>query len=279
MYYPHFTRYAVITYPKMRLYTRIQHVKLLMMPRATFRFYAGLNDLLPPDQRQDAFTLQFNGRVTIKHLVESLGVPHTEIDLIIVNGNSVDFSYLVQNEDRISVYPIFVSIDIGTIGRLRPQPLRETRFVLDTHLGQLATYLRLIGFDCLYQNNYEDADLAEISSEQRRIMLTRDRGLLKRNLVRHGYCIRENDPRLQLLEVIRRFDLHDAIHPFQRCLKCNGWLESVDKEDIVDRLQYNTSRYFDEFRICVSCDQVYWKGSHFERMQRFLDDVLNMELE
>jgi uncharacterized protein with PIN domain len=250
-----------------------------MMHRATFRFYAELNDLLPLDRRQAAFTLQFNGRVTVKHLVESLGVPHSEIDLIIVNGNSVDFAYLVQNGDWISVYPVFESIDIGTIGRLRPQPLRQTRFILDTHLGQLATYLRLVGFDCLYRNNYEDAELAEISSEQQRILLTRDRGLLKRNLVTHGYCIRENDPRLQLLEVIRRFDLRDAIHPFQRCLRCNGRLESVDKEDIVDRLKHNTSLYFDEFHICASCDQVYWKGSHYERMRRFLDDVLNSEPE
>jgi uncharacterized protein with PIN domain len=250
-----------------------------MMHRATFRFYAELNDLLPLDRRQAAFTLQFNGRVTVKHLVESLGVPHSEIDLIIVNGNSVDFAYLVRNGDWISVYPVFESIDIGTIGRLRPQPLRQTRFILDTHLGQLATYLRLVGFDCLYRNNYEDAELAEISSEQQRILLTRDRGLLKRNLVTHGYCIRENDPRLQLLEVIRRFDLRDAIHPFQRCLRCNGRLESVDKEDIVDRLKHNTSLYFDEFHICASCDQVYWKGSHYERMRRFLDDVLNSEPE
>ena len=263
----------------MRLYTSVQHAKLFKMHRAAFRFYAELNDFLPPDRRQVAFSLPFNGKVSVKHLVESLGVPHSEIDLILVNGNSVDFTYLVENDDTISVYPVFESIDIGTVGRLRPQPLRETRFVLDTHLGQLATYLRLLGFDCLYQNNYEDAELAEISSEQRRILLTKDRGLLKRNLVTHGYCIREIDPRLQLLEVIRRFDLRDSAHPFQRCLRCNGWLESVDKEDVVDRLEYNTSHYYDEFRICVSCDQIYWKGSHFERMQSFLDDILNVEPE
>jgi uncharacterized protein with PIN domain len=249
------------------------------MPKATFRFYAELNDLLPPERRQVAFSLQFNGRVTVKHLVESLGVPHSEIDLILVNGHSVDFSAIVQDGDWISVYPVFESIDIGEIGRLRPQPLRETRFVLDTHLGQLATYLRLLGFDCLYQNDYEDAELAEISSLQRRILLTRDRGLLKRNLVTHGYYVRETDPRLQLLEVIRRFDLHDVVRPFHRCLKCNGRLESVAKEAIVDRLEHDTSLHFDEFHICVSCEQIYWKGSHYEHMRRFLDDVLELEPE
>ncbi len=228
-----------------------------------------------PERRQVAFSIQFNGRVTVKHLVESLGVPHSEIDLILANGDPVDFSYIVNNADFVSVYPMFESIDIGAVGRLRPNPLRITRFVLDTHLGQLATYLRLLGFDTLYRNDFEDPELAEISSSQRRILLTKDRGLLKRSLVTHGYCIREIDPQLQILEVIRRFDLREDIHPFRRCLKCNGMLENVDKEEIIDRLEHDTSRYFDEFRICQDCDQIYWKGSHYERMQRFLNELLN----
>jgi hypothetical protein len=249
------------------------------MHRATFRFYAGLNDLLPPDRRQIAFVLPFDGRVTIKHLVESLGVPHTEVDLIIVNGDPVSFNHIVQNEDRISVYPVFTSIDINPIGRLQPLPLRQTRFVLDTHLGQLARYLRMLGFDCLYQNNYEDDELAEISGKQQRILLSRDRGLLKRNLVTHGYCIKDIDPRLQTLEVIRRFDLREIIHPFQRCLKCNGRLISVDKEDIVDRLNDDTRRFYDEFQICESCNQIYWKGSHYEHMEHFLEEILSSDPE
>jgi uncharacterized protein with PIN domain/sulfur carrier protein ThiS len=247
------------------------------MNSADFRFYAELNDFLLSERRQVAFRIQFNDRVTVKHLVESLGVPHSEIDLILVNGDSVDFAHIVSNGDSVSVYPVFESIDIGAVGRLRPNPLRKTRFVLDTHLGQLATYLRLLGFDTLYRNDFEDPELAKISSGQRRILLTKDRGLLKRSLVTHGYCVREIDPKLQILEVIRRFDLREDIHPFRRCLKCNGMLESVEKEEIIDRLENDTSRYFDEFRICQDCDQIYWKGSHYERMQRFLDDLLDFE--
>jgi uncharacterized protein with PIN domain/sulfur carrier protein ThiS len=207
------------------------------MNSADFRFYAELNDFLLPERRQVAFRIQFNDRVTVKHLVESLGVPHSEIDLILVNGDSVDFAHIVSNGDFVSVYPVFESIDIGAVGRLRPNPLRKTRFVLDTHLGQLATYLRLLGFDTLYRNDFEDPELAKISSGQRRILLTKDRGLLKRSLVTHGYCVREIDPKLQILEVIRRFDLREDIRPFRRCLKCNGMLESVEKEEIIDRLE------------------------------------------
>jgi len=245
------------------------------MNSATFRFYAQLNDFLPQERRQVAFVVNFDGRVSVKHLVESLGVPHSEIDLILANRDPVGFAYLAQDGDLISIYPVFESIDIGAVGRLQPIPHSNTRFVLDTHLGQLAAYLRLLGFDSLYQNDYDDEDLAKISSEQQRILLTKDRGLLKRTIVSHGYCIRESNPRLQLLEVIRRFDLRGDINPFHRCLKCNGLLKSVEKEVILDRLEHNTSRYFNEFRICASCDQIYWKGSHYDRMQRFLDEILN----
>ena len=213
--------------------------------------------------------------MTVKHLVESLGVPHIEIDLILVNGGSVDFSYIMRDGDMVSVYPVFEMIDISEIGRLRPSPLRDTRFVLDIHLGQLATYLRLLGFDTLYSNDFDDPELAAISSSQRRILLTKDRGLLKRNLVTHGCYIRDTDPKKQPLEVIRRFDLRRDIRPFNRCLKCNGLLKDVSKEGVNQRLKPDTIRYFDEFRICSQCDQIYWKGSHYDRMIRFLDETLD----
>lgn len=245
---------------------------------ANFRFYAELNDFLPPARRQRDFAHPVEGRVTVKHLIESLGVPHGEVDLILVDGRPVDFSYLVEDGDRISVYPMFESIDISAVGRLRPQPLRQTRFVLDTHLGQLATYLRLLGFDTLYRNDFGDPELARISSEERRILLTRDRGLLKRNLVSHGYYVRHTEPRQQLLEVVRRFDLKDNLHPFRRCLRCNALLEPVDKARILHRLEADTRRYYDEFRICSGCQQIYWKGSHYRRMRHFLNGILDLDV-
>jgi len=247
------------------------------MSEVNIRFYAELNDFLPLSNHQVSFDHEFHGRESVKHLIESLGVPHTEVDLILVNGRSVDFSYVVEAGDRISVYPVFESIDISPIGRLRPQPLRESKFVLDIHLGQLAGYLRLIGFDALYRNDYQDAILAQISLEERRILLTKDRGLLKRNSVTHGYCIRGIDPELQLKEVVRRFDLRGSMAPFSRCLGCNGLISPVDKETIEHRLEENTRRYFDDFSSCDACGQLYWKGSHYEGMERFLERTLGLE--
>src|SRR5262245_39978604 len=184
------------------------------------RFYAELNDFLTPMRRGKSFLHRLGERVSIKDMIGSLGVPHTEVDLILVDGTSVDFSYQVQDGNRISVYPVFESFDIGPVLRVRPHPLRQTRFVLDVHLGRLARYLRLMGFDSLYRNNLSDGELASLSSAESRMLLTRDRGLLKRKLVTHGYCVRDTQPKGQLVEVLRRFDLLKSIQPFERCVHC-----------------------------------------------------------
>lgn len=242
--------------------------------RAVFRFYAELNDFLPPEKQYRAFNHSFELPGSVKDMIEALGVPHPEVDLILANGQSVDFSYLVRDGDRIVVYPVFESLDISPLVRLRPEPLRTPRFVLDVHLGQLARYLRLLGFDTLYQNDYTDEELAEISGSEGRILLTRDRGLLKRSIVTHGYCLRTTDSRQQLLEVLRRFDLTGIVKPFQRCIRCNGLLHAVDKAVVVDHLPPKIRDDYDEFRRCQRCGQVYWKGSHFERMEQFVADVM-----
>lgn len=241
------------------------------MRQASFRFYAELNDLLPANLRQITFTRFFANPCSVKDIIESLGVPHTEIDLILVNGESVDFAYVVQDGDRISVYPVFESIDITPLVRVRPQPLREPRFVLDAHLGRLARYLRMLGFDTLYRNDYTDDELARISSVERRILLTRDPGLLKRSVVMHGYWIRASDPSRQAREVLDRFDLAGAIAPFARCLCCNAQLQPARKQDILDRLPPMTQMAYDEFRLCSTCGRVYWKGSHYRRMLQWIE--------
>lgn len=235
------------------------------------RFYAELNDFLPPEKRQATITHFFFGRPSVKDLVESLGVPHTEIDLILANGESVDFSYRVQEGDRISVYPVFESIDITSVLRVRPEPLREVRFVLDGHLGRLASYLRMLGFDALYSTSFDDERLAVISAEERRILLTRDRGLLKRSAVTHGYLVRSSHPREQVAEVMRRFDLAGAVRPFSRCMCCNGELKSVSKKEVADRLPDRVKECFHEFSCCRACGRVYWKGSHYDRMRAFIN--------
>jgi len=243
------------------------------MPRVALRFYEELNDFLPAALRKVDIPHTFDRRASVKDMIESLGVPHTEVDIILVNGRSVDFSYIVQDGDRISVYPVFESLDISPLLRLRPAPLRSPAFVLDSNLGRLARYLRLLGFDCLYQNDYDDDTVATIADSEQRIVLTRDRALLQRRIITRGYFIREVQPRLQVKEVLARFDLYSLISPFKRCIRCNGSLQAVDKQAIEDRLEPKTRQYIDSFMRCNGCGQIYWQGSHHARSLRLIEEL------
>jgi uncharacterized protein len=243
------------------------------MKQARVRFYGELTDFLPVGKRGIPVDYFFDVSGSVKDMIEALGVPHTEIDLILINGESVDFSRPVQDGDLVSVYPLFRTIDITPIVSVRPQELRRIRFVLDIHLGRLAAYLRLLGFDSLYRNDFVDEDLARISSAEERILLTRDRGLLKRAEITYGYCVRESEIRRQVLEVLRRFDLFDSIAPFRRCLRCNELLQPVPKESIRHKLPPRVERAYEDFHLCPACGRIYWKGSHYERMQIFIAEV------
>jgi len=244
-----------------------------MPHRVDVRFYAELNDVLPPDRRGQPITLEVAPGTTVKDLAESLGVPHTEIDVILVNGESVDFGHQVGQGDRVSVYPVFEALDVSPLVRLRPRPLREARFVLDVHLGRLARTLRLLGFDSLWRNDATDDELAAIAVDEKRILLTRDRGLLKRAKVTHGYLVRDTDRRRQIVEVLRRFDLFGAIAPFGRCLACNGELEPVPKAEVEQRLPPRTRQDYDEFWTCPDCGRIYWQGSHYDRLAALVKDI------
>jgi len=244
------------------------------MKRASFRFYAELNDFLPRGRRGVSFVHEFGGAPSVKDVIESLGVPHTEIDLILADGKSVDFSWAVRDGARVSVYPVFESIDITPLLRVRPAPLREVRFILDGHLGRLARYLRMLGFDAWWRRDARDEEIARVAAVENRIVLTRDRGLLKRAIVTHGYCVRESDPRRQLTEVVRRLDLVRSIAPFRRCLRCNALLESVRKEDVIAELPAAVRERHDAFRRCSSCGRVYWAGSHQRSMERLVSAVV-----
>lgn len=238
---------------------------------AHFRFYAELNDFLPPERRFTEFAYSFLDVAPVKDRIESFGVPHVEVDLILANGQSVDFGYRVQDGDRISVYPVFEAFDIAGLTRLRPEPLRDPRFVLDVHLGRLTAYLRMLGFDTLFQNQWADERLAEISQIEHRILLTRDVGLLKRGSVTHGYYVRATQPRQQLPEVVGRFDLGRLANPFSRCLRCNALLVRADKDQVRDQLPIQVALLHDEFLRCPDCARVYWKGGHFRRMRQLID--------
>ena len=236
------------------------------MPTACFRFHADLNDFLPVHQRETLFPYAFESHQSVKHLIESLGVPHTEVGQITSNGAQVDFGYRPREGDQVEVFPL--PLDEPGADDLAPEP----RFVLDNHLGKLAAYLRMLGFDALYNNHYQDEELAYIASQEGRILLTRDRRLLMRKAVTLGYCVRATTPDQQAREVLARFHLAGSITPFRRCLRCNGPLQPVAKEAVLDRLEPLTRQYYNEFHQCA-CGQVYWKGSHYERMNRLVKSL------
>jgi uncharacterized protein with PIN domain len=242
--------------------------------QARFRFYAQLNDFLPLELKEQTLTHNFYVSGSVKDAIEAIGVPHTEVDFIVANGIPVDFDYQVQDGDRVSVFPRFRSVDLGALARLRLPDLPEKRFVADGHLGRLAAYLRMLGFDTLYRSDYQDDELAHLSSSENRILLTRDRGLLKRNEITRGYFVRATHPVRQLAEVYCEFDLSPAIAPFRRCMHRNALLRSVEKKSIEHRLLPETAKYFEEFYACPDCNRIYWKGSHYRRLKRLIPQVV-----
>ncbi len=241
---------------------------------AVFRFYGPLNDFLPAERRQRDFRHEFRDRASIKDMIESLGVPHPEVEVILVDGEPVDFGHRVAAGERISAYPHLHAF--GRDVRLRagePAPV-PPRFVLDAHLRRLAVYLRLLGLDTRWWPGAEDADLASVAADEDRILLTRDLGLLKRSAVRHGRFVRARKPRKQLAEIVERYDLPDHARPFSRCVRCNGVVVDVAKQDVLHRLEENTKRFYDRFRHCPDCDRLFWRGSHYTRMRWIVEAVL-----
>lgn len=237
---------------------------------AWFRFYEELNDFLPPEHSKIRFAYSFMGNPAIKDAVEALGVPHSEIDLILVNGKSVNWQYQLQPHDEVAVYPTFESLDITDITHLRAAPLRQPKFILDVHLGKLARYLRLLGLDTWYENHYQDIEIICLAKQQHRIILTRDVGLLKNKQVTHGYWLRSEQPDQQLSEVIKRFDLYHVLKPFTRCLICNGHIIAVDKHKVDEQLPEHTRDYYKAFYQCEECRKIYWQGAHYERLQQIV---------
>jgi len=242
---------------------------------ASFRFYAELNDFLPPGLRRREIPYRFYGSPAVKDAIEALGVPHVEVDLILANGRSVGFDYRLQPGDRIAVYPVFESLDITPLVRLQGRPLRHPRFIADVHLGKLVRLLRLLGLDIVEFAGEEDAALVKAALKEGRIILTRDRDLLKRGAVTHGYWVRSTDPVEQAREVVRRFDLRSQARPFTRCVSCNGLLVWVKKEKVIDRIPPKTARWQDEYLICTDCGKLYWRGTHYPQIERTIMLILS----
>jgi uncharacterized protein with PIN domain len=239
------------------------------------RFYAELNDFLPPERRQRAFRYAFHGTPSVKDTIEAIGVPHTEVDVILVDDRSAGFDYLLQGGERIAVYPVFERYDVSPLTRLRPEPLRVTRFVADVHLGALARHLRLLGFDTTWERDLADEAIVGVARDEQRIILTRDRGILKNGRVTHAYWLRSTDPLRQLEEVVRAIDLGRDIDPYTRCMECNGELQSVERAAVARSVPLQVFLVYREFRQCRRCHRVYWKGSHVKRLDKIIERARN----
>jgi uncharacterized protein with PIN domain len=244
-------------------------------PTCEFRFYEELNDFLPEERRKRAFPIEVDRARSVKDAIESAGVPHPEVDLILVDGRSVDFAHLLRGGERVAVYPMFESLDISPLVRLRPLPLRDPRFVADGHLGKLARHLRMAGFDTLYGNDWDDDGIVRLAALQKRTILTRDKGMLRRGDVDRGYFVRATESEAQLAEILTRLQLENAVAPFTRCRECNTPLEDVPRDAVLDRLPEKVRALYDRFRRCPGCERIYWEGTHFERMKGVLARTSN----
>jgi uncharacterized protein len=236
------------------------------MVTATFRFYQELNDFLPRERRGRDIAAPCARAATTKHMIEALGVPHTEVELVLVNGESSTFDRLVGEGDRIAVYPKFEAFDITPLLRVRERPLRRLRFVADAHLGGLARLLRMAGFDTVYGNAIHDDEIEALAASEDRVVLTRDRELLKRRAITHGCYLHAKKPEAQLRELFDRLDLATSVRPFSLCLHCNAPLRPVAKERVADALPPKVRELHDQFNTCDACHRVFWKGSHWKRM-------------
>ena len=243
------------------------------MSTVTFRFYEELNDFLAPERRKRDFTSVCARSATTKHMIEALGVPHTEVELILVNGESTGFDRLLQHGDRVAVFPKFETLDISPLLCVRDRPLRVIRFVADTHLGGLARMLRMTGFDTLYENDFNDGEIELIAMREGRIVLTRDRELLKRRTITHGCYVRALKPAQQLREIFERLDLARNAKPFILCLQCNAPLRTIDKALVLERVPPTVLECQERFKTCDRCQRVFWEGSHWQRMRELVEEL------
>jgi uncharacterized protein with PIN domain len=233
-----------------------------------------LNEHLPPERRYVEFTEHIIDGSTLGEAIKKLGVPLQEVELLVIGKESVGLTYVLEEGDRVSVYPVFDSFDVGPITQVQNRPLRRLRFVLDVHLGKLAHLLRMLGFDALYQNDYAREELVRVARDDDRILLSKGRKIIEQCDLPAAYQVKSSDPREQLIEILRRFDLRRSVRPFRLCLHCNGVLIPIQKERIIGRLPPRVRNLNRAFTICPACDRIYWKGAHVVRMAEFIDRVL-----
>jgi len=255
---------------------------VIIIKTIKLRFYSYLNNFIKIDAHKNLellddrhYLYHYQGRQTIKDIIESIGVPHPEVVLILRNAEPADFSELVHPGDFFSIYPYLYNFKLPAEIKLVPEyPLEKPKFILDVHLGRLARYLRRFGFDTAYRNDYQDREIVDQAVKEKRIILSRDLGLLMRKRVRWAKFIWNDNPKKQLQEVFKRFALTQYYQGEEsRCVNCNSSLLDIDKEEIIERLEPKTKKYFDEFKYCPKCDKIYWRGSHFKKTENMLAEL------
>ena len=242
--------------------------------KVELRFYGPLGDFLPAELRGTSFIRSLPDTTTVKDAIESIGVPHPEVELLLVDGVSVRFDRQLREGERIAAYPPFARLEAERISLVRPPPLEEPRFIADVHLGKLARLLRLLGFDAAYGRELKDAEIERRALAEERIVLTRDLGLLKRGSIRRGYWVRSQDPARQIREVVARFALRDRVRPYRFCLKCNGPISPASPEEVAASLKRGTAGCYRELYRCIGCGQVYWRGAHFRGLERLIGEAM-----
>jgi uncharacterized protein with PIN domain len=236
------------------------------MATARFRFHGELAEFLARERRSAAFPYACARAATVKHAIEALGVPHTEAGRLTVNGETATLSRIVREGDVIEVFP-YCTVDAF--------PGKTAAFIADAHLGGLARLLRMLGFDTLFENAYTDRQILDISSAERRIVLTRDLELLKCREVLRGGFVHARKPEAQLQEVVARYGLARDARPFSLCLHCNLPLERAEGSAIADRVPEAIRERYLDFTRCMRCGRVYWRGSHWTRMRAMLESILS----
>ncbi|RYZ45815.1 MAG: twitching motility protein PilT [Myxococcaceae bacterium] len=233
----------------------------------TVRFHGALNDFVAPERREQAFTHVLQGSPSVKDLIESLGPPHPEVDVVLVDGEPVGFGHRAEADTRVDVHPATLPVSLP----------EQPRFILDVGLGRLSGFLRMLGFDTLWRNDFADDQLARLSHDEERVLLTRDLGVLKRSEVVHGYFPRETDPAHQLVEVVRRYGLTSRMRPFSRCIACNAPLSTATPEEVQGRVPEGVTQRHSHFQQCPGCKRVFWPGTHHERMQNLVETLRKLE--
>jgi uncharacterized protein with PIN domain/sulfur carrier protein ThiS len=236
------------------------------------RFRGDLDFFVRSKTRSRTVERRLSEKTSVKDVIESCGLPHPEVDAILVNGQSVGFDHALANDADAEVFPVEDPDTCHAEKHLQHSNLRV--FVADGHLGKMARNLRLLGFDVAYGQKANDRQLLDVMAHENRALLTCDRRLLMHAIVQHGYCPRSQNAEEQTIEVVRRFKLLDLIDPFTRCLRCNARLQNAAKADVIEELEPLTRIYYEQFRRCHGCGQIYWSGSHFEKLEKRIEKII-----